>query len=492
MDTSKESGEPEVAQRDLIAGIEEVTNKDHDLTVIQAFKVYPKAIAWSAVLSAALIMDGYDFKLFGLLVAQPAFNEKYGKLQPDGTYQISAAWQSGLTNGSNIGQMVGLYLAGYLSDKLGFRRSMMITLLVIPYIFFLQFFAPSLAVLEVGQVLLGIPLGILETITCVYAVEVAPTCLRAFLTSYVSQNWVIGQIVAACVLRGVLNVEAPWSYRIPFAVQWLWPIPVAIAVFFAPESPWWLDIDKTVTLMVLTTEHEREAGSSTTFAACFQGTDLRRTIIVMGCYCMQIIAGTTLRAYSTYFFVQAGLSTTQAFNMSIVTYVLSFLGTCVMWCLMPYVGRRTLFISGLVALCIGVPKATSNLSWAIASLLVVSAFVSYLCSVPVIFALVAEIPSSLLRSKSVAIARLSYTVLNIAANVLTPYQLNPSAWGWGAKSGFFWGGSCILGLTFAYFVVPEPKDKTVAELDLLFKKKVSARKFTAVRVDVSEVATKTG
>jgi len=130
---------------------------------------------------------------------------------------------------------------------------------------------------------------------------------------------------------------------------------VAIAVFFAPESPWWLvrqnrleeaklslcrltsgqdaqDIDKTVTLMVLTTEHEREAGSSTTFAACFQGTDLRRTIIVMGCYCMQIIAGTTLRAYSTYFFVQAGLSTTQAFNMSIVTYVLSFLGTCVMVC----------------------------------------------------------------------------------------------------------------------------------------------------------------
>ena len=152
MDTSKESGEPEVAQRDLIAGIEEVTNKDHDLTVIQAFKVYPKAIAWSAVLSAALIMDGYDFKLFGLLVAQPAFNEKYGKLQPDGTYQISAAWQSGLTNGSNIGQMVGLYLAGYLSDKLGFRRSMMITLLVIPFIIFLQFFAPSLAVLEVGQV----------------------------------------------------------------------------------------------------------------------------------------------------------------------------------------------------------------------------------------------------------------------------------------------------------------------------------------------------
>lgn len=165
---------------------------------------------------------------------------------------------------------------------------------------------------------------------------------------------------------------------------------------------------------------------------------------------------------------------------------------------MPYIGRRTLFITGLIIVGIldfiigglGVPHPTSSLSWAIASLLVVSAFVSYVCSIPVIFALVAEIPSSLLRSKSVATARFSYTVLNIAANVITPYQLNPSAWNWGAKSGFFWGGSCILGVTFAYFVVPEPKDRTVAELDLLFEKRVSARKFAQTRIEVAEVAAK--
>ncbi|UNI17113.1 hypothetical protein JDV02_003489 [Purpureocillium takamizusanense] len=218
MDNPKDSEEPHLSHQDLIADIEEMTSKDHELTMIQALKVYPKAIAWSAVLSAALIMDGYDFKLFGLLLAQPAFNKKYGTLQPNGTYQISAAWQSGITNGSNIGQMVGLYLAGYLSDRLGFRRSIMITLLMIPCIIFIEFFAPSLVVLEIGQILLGVPLGIMETITCVYAVEVAPTCLRPLLTSYVSQNWVIGQAVAACVLRGVLDVDAPWSYRIPFAV----------------------------------------------------------------------------------------------------------------------------------------------------------------------------------------------------------------------------------------------------------------------------------
>ncbi|KIW99541.1 uncharacterized protein Z518_11280 [Rhinocladiella mackenziei CBS 650.93] len=349
--------------------------------------------------------------------------------------------------------------------------------------------------------------------------ESVSTCLRAILTSYVSQNWVIGQVIVSSVLRGVLDMEAPWAYRIPFAVQWFWPMAVVIAVFFAPESPWWLvrqhrleeakaslrrltsgqdddfDVDKTVTLMALTTEHERELNSRTSFVACFQGTDLRRTIIVIGCYCMQVISGTTPRSYATYFFQQAGLPTDQSFNMSIVTYALSFIGTLVAWFLMPHVGRRTLFLWGLNMLAViyvvlGVPPSTSSLSWAIASLLLASAFIAYICMIPVIFAVVSEIPSSLLRSKSVAIARFSYAVINVVANVLTPYQLNPSAWGWGAKSGFFWGGSCILGLLFTYFVVPEPKDKTVAELDLLFKKKVSARKFTKTQVHVSEVATR--
>jgi MFS transporter, SP family, general alpha glucoside:H+ symporter len=134
--------------------------------------------------------------------------------------------------------------------------------------------------------------------------------------------------------------------------RWIWPLALLIPVYLAPESPWWLvrqkryedakrslrrlisgddseyDIGKTISLMVLTTEHERELNSGT-FAALFKGTDLRRTLIVMGCYCLQIVAGTTLRAYATYFFLQAGLPIDQSFNMSIVTYVLSLTGVIV-------------------------------------------------------------------------------------------------------------------------------------------------------------------
>lgn len=86
------------------------------------------------------------------------------------------------------------------------------------------------------------------------------------------------------------------------------------------------DVDKTVALMVVTTEHEREVNSRTSYTACFTGTDLRRTIIGMGCFSIQVLSGNSLRGYSTNFFEQAGLPTDQAFNMSIVVYAIAIIG----------------------------------------------------------------------------------------------------------------------------------------------------------------------
>ena len=43
-------------------------------------------------------------------------------------------------------------------------------------------------------------------------------------------------------------------------------------------------------------------------------------------------------------------------------------------------------------------------------------------------------------------------------------------------------------LVYAYFRVPEPGGRTFAELDLLFERGVSARKFKETKVDVFDVA----
>jgi MFS transporter, SP family, general alpha glucoside:H+ symporter len=65
-------------------------------------------------------------------------------------------------------------------------------------------------------------------------------------------------------------------------------------------------------------------------------------------------------------------------------------------------------------------------------------------------------------------------------------MLNPDAWNWKGKSGFFWGAFCFLCVLWAYFRLPEPKGRTYSELDVLFERKISARHFSSTEVDPFE------
>ncbi|KAJ3536001.1 hypothetical protein NM208_g6904 [Fusarium decemcellulare] len=143
---------------------------------------------------------------------------------------------------------------------------------------------------------------------------------------------------------------------------------------------------------------------------------------------------------------------------------------------MTYVGRRTMYLWGgalTVAIFtaiggIGVKLHTSSssaMAWAIGSLIAVDSFVANLLVLPVTFVLVSEIPSSLLRSKSIVLARNFYSVVNILAGVMTPYMLNPTAWNW----------------------VPESKGRTTAEMDILFEQRVHVRKFKDIKVSLSQI-----
>jgi MFS transporter, SP family, general alpha glucoside:H+ symporter len=145
----------EAAEFDRLADAQDANSQEHDLKLFDALRLYPKSVFWSVVMSAGVIMDGYDIKLIGTLYAQPAFQKAYGRLVKDDSYQIPAPWQAGLSNGSICGQFVGLLLAGHLSERFGFRKTMLAGLISVIACIFIPFFSPNLAVLEAGQVLFG-------------------------------------------------------------------------------------------------------------------------------------------------------------------------------------------------------------------------------------------------------------------------------------------------------------------------------------------------
>jgi SP family general alpha glucoside:H+ symporter-like MFS transporter len=63
-------------------------------------------------------------------------------------------------------------------------------------------------------------------------------------------------------------------------------------------------------------------------------------------------------------------------------------------------------------------------------------------------------------------------------------MVNPTYWNWRKLTAFFWAGICFLCIIYTYFRIPEPAGRSFAELDVLFERGVSARKFKETNVDV--------
>jgi SP family general alpha glucoside:H+ symporter-like MFS transporter len=64
--------------KQALADGKHAAQQEQTMTLWQGLRLYPKAVAWSVLLSSTLIMEGYDLALLGTLYASPAFNQKYG------------------------------------------------------------------------------------------------------------------------------------------------------------------------------------------------------------------------------------------------------------------------------------------------------------------------------------------------------------------------------------------------------------------------------
>lgn len=506
------------AAMDTLKGAQRATDDEHGMTLREGIRKYPKAVFWSILFSTALIMEGFDHAFVSGFFAFPAFQKRYGELQIDGSYQIPADLQSGISNGVNAGEIIGLLINGFVADWIGYRWVMMTCLMLMTAFIFLQFFATSIYMYMGAEILLGVPWGVFQTLSTTYAAEVCPNVLRPYLTMLVSLCWSIGYLLGTGVLRAFLSSTGQWAYRIPFALQWALPIPLAIGIFCAPESPWWLtrkgrmddvrkslrrlrsndsseaEIEDTIAMMEHTIKIENEMKATSNYWDLFKGVNLRRTEITVFVYLIQELCA-PLVSYIVYFLEQAGLASAASFDFGMGEYALAIVGVFIAWFLVPKVGRRTLLLTGTGFLTLttfvigflGIPSISThpNIGYGIGSILLIQYFVLFITIGPIIYTIVTEIPSNFLRTKSVALARAVYNIGVLVYGQLIPHMVQNAAWDWGAKSGFFCGGIMAIGFIWAYFRLPETKNRTFAEMDILFKNEVKARDFEKTKVDLA-------
>ncbi|KAI0503021.1 alpha-glucosides permease MPH2/3 [Xylaria bambusicola] len=489
-------------------------NAEHNMGVLEAVRAYPMATFWAFVMSFTIIMESYDVFLCNNFVALPAFREKYGVMH-EGNWYITTSWQSALQVSGQLGALIGVFLAGPLTSWIGYRWATLAGLMFLNGFIFLFYFANSLPLIFVSQLLEGLPWGIFIANAPAYCSEIVPLPLRAPATQMLQMFWAIGSIIVGAVTYVYNPVRNESAFKIPIALQWIFPTPLAILIFLAPESPWWLvrkgrleeaanavgrlgrrsrlNVNETVAMMRRVVELEKTE-KEPNHLELFKGTDLYRTLIVCGVYAAQNLTGNLIANQAVFFFEQAGVSTNTAFALGLVVSGLQIVFVMLSWILTSYLGRRTIYLWGSafnvvllialgVAASVGMSVAASN---AQASLGLIISVLFTLGPAPASWVIIGETSSIRLRPLTTGVGRASYYLVEIPLIFLSSWLLNPTGGNLGGKCGYVWGGTGLFCFVVAYFWLPEMRGRSYREIDILFRRKVPARQWKKTVIDVHD------
>ncbi|CAJ2511697.1 Uu.00g073220.m01.CDS01 [Anthostomella pinea] len=414
-------------------------------------------------------MEGYDTNLIGNLYAYPAFKKQFGQPYKDG-YQILGKWQSALGGGATAGAFVGALCNGWLLKRFGFRYVFMGGTILMTAFIPISVFGENVGLQVLGQALCGIPWGIFATIGPAYASEEMPLALRGYLTSYTN-------------------------------------------MCFAIESPWWLvragkheeaermmkrltvdeqrdNARQAIAMMIHTNEIEKEVEVGTSYLDCCKGTNLRRTEIACMAFAGQVLARSQFAYSATYFFEQAGLSSSNTYKLNLGGTAIAFVGTILSWFLMKCFGRRWLYCTGIGLMsiylfiigCLDYAHSAAAVQ-AQSALCLLWLFTFSLSIGPIGWAIPPEVSSTRLRSKTIVLGRNTYYIASTLANVVQPYLINPTELNLRGKTGFFWFAFCTAAFIWACFRLTETKGRTFEELDIMYIARVPTRKFKRYQVD---------
>lgn len=107
----------------------------------------PPWFAWKQWLISLQVMESFDMFLNGNFVAQEAFQRRYGVLL-DGSdppaYAIETKWQSALFQSGQCGAFIGVFAAGPVTNRLGYRWTTILALCLMNATIFVSFFVSIL------------------------------------------------------------------------------------------------------------------------------------------------------------------------------------------------------------------------------------------------------------------------------------------------------------------------------------------------------------
>ena len=373
--------------------------------------------------------------------------------------------QFGLTTGGEgwyvgcalIGSILGVLIAGMMSDFLGRKKTMLISALLFSISAIGCAVSADFTQLVIFRIIGGVGIGIVSIVSPVYISEVSPAEVRGTMVSLYQLFITIGFLLAYLANYLILKGTAmPDYWRPMLGAEAVPDILFLVLIFFIPESPRWLSVrgqreDKSEEWKAL-----REPG-------ILKAVLIGSAIAILG----QFMGVNAVLYYGPKIFADAGFQ--DPLFSTVLVGVVNMLTTVIALSIIDKVGRKQLVwwgVGGMIfcLLMIGLYflPFTSLPTWFMLTFFLLYVFCTAISISAVVFVLLSEMYPNRVRGLAMSIAGFALWIGTYLIGQLTPWMLETLT---PAGTFFLFAFMCLPYLWIMYKHVPNTTGKTLEEIE---------------------------
>ncbi|MBO7644285.1 MAG: sugar porter family MFS transporter [Bacteroidales bacterium] len=404
-----------------------------------------------------------------------------------------------------IGSIIGVAVAGLLSDNLGRKLTMLISATMFSISAIGCAVCADFAQLVVFRMIGGFGIGVVSIVSPIYISEVAVPEKRGTLVSLyqlaITIGFLLAYLVNYLILKGAtLDATDPALgsrmmnneyWRGMLGSETIPDLLFFIVIFFIPESPRWLIVkgkeDKALGVLqriYLEPEGAKEQLEATRASIAgevksewkellqpgiFKAVLIGSAIAILG----QFMGVNAVLYYGPKIFMDAGLSGEGSLLSTVLVGVVNMLTTVIALLIIDKVGRKKLVwwgVGGMIAclLMIGLYFSLGTLpTWFLLVFFLLYVFCTAISISAVVFVLLSEMYPNRVRGLAMSVAGLALWVGTYLIGQLTPWMLETLT---PAGTFFLFAFMCLPYLFIMYKWVPETTGKSLEEIENYWKK----------------------
>jgi len=404
-------------------------------------------------------------------------------------FNLSAAMVGWAASSAIWGCILGAMVAGYLSDRIGRKKVLLITAVLFSVSAIGSAIPNNLTQFILARFIGGVGVGAASMLSPLYISEVAPAKIRGTLVSLYQLAIVIGinlvyfiNLQIATLQSEAWNVETGWRYML--GSETIPAVLFLLLLFLVPESPRWLvkknrEREALITLERINgREKAAEVVREIKAALAHETGSIRelfkpglRIAMIIGVVLAlfsQITGINAIIYYAPEIFKSIGFATDSAFFQTVIIGVVNTLFTFVALWLIDKAGRKALLmwgVAGMVVCLLAVGLCfhfnLTNGPWLLLFILgFIACFASSLGPIP--WVIISEIFPTKTRGIAMSLCTVVLWIGVLLVTQLTPMLLEGIG---GAFTFWVFMVNAIILWLFTWKIIPETKQRTLEEIE---------------------------